>query len=298
MSFGHAEVMRSLLNTTLAIGVVAVPVKVFAATASHDLDLHQYHEPDAGRIRNRKVCEIEDDEVPPEEIVRGFETESGLVIVDDDDLANLPVTSKTIEVTAFVPAEQVDPVYYEKSYFLAPSGPAKPFILVREALAESGRVALARFTMRQRASMATIRPYEGTLVLDTLSWADEVRIPQLDLPSEIVEAELELAGMLIDARSGDWDPGKYTVDEYQEALVALIDAKAHGRKAPKAPKEREASVTSIMDALEQSLAQTGAKPSAPKKAARKRAAKKAAPKRAARKATAKQTTAKAARKRS
>ncbi|MEU5874099.1 Ku protein [Glycomyces sp. NPDC047369] len=293
--------MRSILNTTLSIGVVNVPVKVFSATASHDLVLHQYHEADAGRIRYEKVCEIEDQPVPAEEIVKGIETETGLVVLEDADFDRLPVTSKIIEVLAFVPAEQIDPVYYEKSYYLGPGdGGPKPFILIREALAEAGRVALARFTMRQRASLAAIRPYQGTLVLDTLVWADEVRIPEIEAPGEVVEAELEMAAMLIDARSGDWDPGKYTVDDYQEALAELIEAKQAGRAAPKARKERTATVTSLLDALEKSVAQTGAKPPSPKKAARKRAAKKSTAKRTARTTTAaaasrkKTTTAKAA----
>lgn len=289
--------MRSILNTSLSIGMVSIPVKVYSATSSHDLALHQFHEADAGRIRYRKVCEIDDDPVPDEEIIKGVETETGLAVVDDDDLAGLPVTSKIIEVAAFVPAEQVDPVYYEKSYYLGPGdGGSKSFALLREAMAQAGRVALAQFTMRQRQSLATIRPYEDTLVLDTLAWADEVRIPDLKLPDTIVEAELEMAKMLIDASSGDWDPEPYT-DAYQQALAELIDAKAHGRKAPAPAKERKATVTSIMDALEQSLAQAGKQPPPPKKAARKRAAKKTAAKRNARKATAGQSTAKAARKR-
>jgi DNA end-binding protein Ku len=289
--------MRSILNTVLEVGLVTIPVKVFAATASHDRNLHQYHRTDAGRIRYERICEVEDAEVPTEEIRKGYERPSGdLVLLEDTDFEQLPVTSKLIETLKFVPAEQIDPIYYVKSYYLgAGKDGAKPYMVLRDALAESGLVALVTFTMRERESLATIRPLGDVLVLETMLWADEVRVPEADLPKDAVdESELALAQILIDAKTGEWNPEQYS-DEYQAALDELIEAKAAGREAPKAPKTRRPKVTSIMDALERSVAEIDPdKLPAPKKAARKSAKK--ATKRAPRKTAAKKT-AKAAAKR-
>jgi DNA end-binding protein Ku len=291
MSLSHdgAMAMRSILNTVLEVGLVTIPVKVFAATASHDRNLHQYHRTDAGRIRYERICEAEDAEVPTEEIRKGYERPNGdLVLLEDADFEQLPVTSKRIETLKFVPAEQIDPIYYVRSYYLgAGDDGAKPYMVLRDALAESGLVALVTFTMRERESLATIRPLGDVLVLETMLWADEVRVPEADLPDAIEESELALAQILIDAKTGDWNPEQYS-DEYQRALDELIEAKAHGREAPKAPKTRRPKVTSIMDALQRSVAEIDPdKLPKAKKAARK-TAKKAA-KRAPRTTAAKKT---------
>ena len=287
--------MRSILNTTLTFGMVRIPVKLYAATSSHDLALHQFHEPDAGRIRYEKVCELDDEPVPAREIVKGWETDDGeLVVLGDEDLANLPVASaKQIEVLRFVPDEQIDPIYYERSYYLGPgSGGAEPYIMLRDALLDRGKTAIVTLTIRQRESLAALRPRDGVLVLNTMLWADEITPPETaGLGGEAEQAELEMAHLLIDARSGDWDPEKYA-DEYQAALLELIDAKAEGRPAPKAAPAPKAKVINLLDALQRSVEEAAPDrlpPKTARKAAKKKAAKKTTRKTAAKKSAAKKT---------
>jgi DNA end-binding protein Ku len=299
VSLSHDEgmAMRSILNTVLEVGLVTVPVKVFAATSSHDRNLHQYHQEDGGRIRYEKICDVEEAPVPADEIRRGHERSDGnLVLLEKADFEELPVSSKLIETLKFVPPEQVDPIYFEKSYYLGPGKDGtKPYIVLRDALAESGLVALVAFTMRERECLATIRPHGDVLVLETMLWADEVRVPEADLPKDAVDAsELALAQILIDAKTGDWHPEEYS-DEYQKALDELIEAKAEGREAPKAKRERRPKVTSIMDALERSVAEIDPDKLPKPPATARKSAKKAA-KRTPRKTAAKKT-AKAAAKR-
>jgi DNA end-binding protein Ku len=287
MNVGHDGCMRSILNTEISFGLVRVPVRVFAATASHDRPMHQYHANDAGRIRYERICEVEDAPVPNEEIARGVEDRDGnIVFIDDEELEALPVSSRVIEVQQFVPGAQIDPIFYEKSYYLG-LGPkqaaAESYIVLRDSLAQSGLVALATVTMRQRESLAAIRPHGDVLVMETMLWADEVRLPELDVAPAIKQGERELAALLIDAQTGDWHPEEYD-DNYQAALDALIEAKAEGREAPRAPKERRPKVADLMEALQRSVAEVDPdRLPAPKKAARKSAKK--ASKRAPRKAS-------------
>ena len=295
--------MPALWNGVIAFGLVSIPVNLRAATSSHDLSLHQYHATDGGRIRYQKVCEIDDEPVPPEEIVKGTETDGGkLVLLDDDDLADLPVSSsKMIEVLEFVPGEQIDPIHYERSYYAEPSkAGAKPYVLLREALLDSGKIAIVKVTLRLRESLAVLRPRDDLLIVHTMMWPDEIRRPEIGgLDAESRKAELQMAGTLIDSMSGEFEPEEYS-DAYQEALLATIEAKQHGRSVAK-PKKAEpmAEVIDLRDALERSVeaAKRPAKPTA-KKTATKAAKKAAARKQAAKKTAArKQPAKKAARKR-
>jgi DNA end-binding protein Ku len=285
MISGHDCCMRSILNTEISFGLVRVPVKVFAATSSHDRPMHQYHAQDAGRIRYERICEVEDAPVPTEEISKGVEDRDGnIVFIDDEELEALPASSRVIEVQQFVPGEQIDPIFYEKSYYLGPNQAAESYIVLRDSLAQSGLVALATVTMRQRESLAAIRSHGDVLVMETMLWADEVRLPDLDVAPTIKQGERDLAALLIDAQTGDWHPEEYA-DDYQAALDALIEAKAEGREAPKAAKEHRPRVADLMEALQRSVAEVDPdRLPAPKKAARK-SAKKAA-KRTPRKASA------------
>lgn len=287
-----------MLNTTIEMGLVRIPVKVYAATGSHDRTMRQFHAQDAGRIRYEKVCELDDEPVDADDIRKGIEDRDGnVVLLEDQDLASLPVrSSKHVDVLAFVAEDRIDPIYYDKAYYLGPGAEGvDPFLLLRDALLEKGLAALVTITLRQRESLAVIRPYGQVLVLDRLLWADEVRLPDADLPKDAVDAsELELAQLLINAKTGDWDPTQYA-DEYQKALDELIEAKHEGRPAPKGKPQAPAKVTNIMDALQKSLeqAEPGRKPPS---TARKASAKKAA-KKATRKAPAKKTAKASARKR-
>jgi DNA end-binding protein Ku len=257
MNVGHDGCMRSILNTEISFGLVRVPVRVFAATASHDRPMHQYHAKDAGRIRYERICEVEDAPVPNEEISRGVEDRDGnIVFINDEELDALPVSSRVIEVQQFVPGAQIDPIFYEKSYYLGlgPNQAAESYIVLRDSLAQSGLVALATVTMRQRESLAAIRSHGDVLVMETMLWADEVRLPELDVAPTIKQGERDLAALLIDAQTGDWHPEEYA-DDYQAALDALIEAKAEGREAPRAPKEPRPNVADLMEALQRSVAE-------------------------------------------
>jgi DNA end-binding protein Ku len=290
MNLSHDGLMRSILNTVVEFGLVQVPVKVYAATGSHDRAMRQYHADDGGRIRYEKVCELDNNPIDADDIRKGVEDRDGnVVLLEDTDLDTLPVpSSKVVEVLAFVAEDQIDPIYYDRSYYLGPGAEGTaPYLVLRDAMAEKGLAALATITLRQRESLAVIRPDGEVLVLERLLWADEVRPSEVTgLDAKVDKAELEMAHLLINARTGEWDPSQYS-DEYQKALDELVDAKHEGRPAPKGKPKPQAKVTNILEALQKSLEQAdpGRKPPA---TARKQAAKKPA-KKAARKTAAKKT---------
>lgn len=281
--------MPAIWKGAIAFGLVSIPVSLRAATGSHDLSLHQYHVSDGGRIRYQKICELEDEAVEPEEIAKGVETEDGeVVLIDEDDLEDLPVSSsQTIEVERFVDAEQIDPIHYQKSYYAEPGKAAsKPYALLRQALLDSGKIAIVKVTLRRRESLAALMPRDEVLVLHTMLWPDEIRRPDLSgLDGEAREQELEMAATLIDSMTGDFRPDDYS-DDYQEALRDLVEAKrqGRGRKAEPSKEEPKAEVINLMDALERSVAAKQGKRKSAKKSAKK-TAKKTARKKAAKRAT-------------
>ncbi|MCH7231372.1 Ku protein [Glycomyces sp. L485] len=285
--------MPAIWKGSIAFGLVSIPVSLRSATSSHDISMHQYHAADGGRIRYQKICELDDEAVEPEGIVKGVEAEDGeVVLLDEDDLEDLPVSSsKTIEVVQFVSGEQIDPIHYEKSYYVEPGkAAAKPYSLLHEALLDSGKIAIVKVTLRRRESLAALRPRDEVLVLHTMLWPDEIRRPEVgDLGGEARQQELDMAGTLIDTMTGDFRPEEYS-DTYQEALQDLIVAKKDGRtEVAKSSKEKpKANVINLMDALKQSVeAKEGKRRPAKKAATRKKTAKKAtARKKAAKKATA------------
>ncbi|WP_460542590.1 non-homologous end joining protein Ku [Glycomyces halotolerans] len=295
--------MAAVWKGVIAFGLVSIPVSLRAATGSHDLSLHQYHAADSGRIRYRKICELDEEPVEPEEIVKGVEDdETGeVILLDDDDLEDLPVSSsKTIEVVQFVDGEQIDPVHYEKSYYAEPGkGAAKPYLLLREALLDSGKIAIVRVTLRRRESLAALRPRDEVLMLHTMLWPDEIRKPEVSgLEGEARRQELEMAGTLIDTMSGDWHPEDYS-DTYQEALEELIEAKKEGRtEVVKVSKEEpKAKVIDLVDALKQSVEAREGKRRPAKKAAKKTTTRKKTAKKAEKKSSKKAAKKSTARKR-
>ncbi|MDA1364359.1 Ku protein [Glycomyces algeriensis] len=292
--------MPAIWTGVIAFGLVSIPVSLRSATSSHDVSMHQYHASDGGRIRYQKVCELDDEVVPPEDIVKGVDHESGeTVLIADDELDDLPVSSsKTIEVVQFVSGDQIDPIHYERSYYADPGkAAAKPYVLLREALLDSGKIAIVKVALRRRESLAALRPRDDVLVLHTMLWPDEIRRPEVGgLEGEARKQELEMAATLIDTMTGDFDPEEYE-DAYQEALRALIDAKARGRKTPSKSKKEapKAKVINLMDALQKSVeAKEGGR--RPAKKAAKKTAKKTAKKAAKKSAPRKQTAKKAAKK--
>ncbi len=251
--------MRSIWNGVISFGLVTIPVKLYSATEEKDVSFHQVHVKDGGRVRMRRVCSIDGEEVPYSDIAKGYELPSGeVVMLTDEDLADLPLsTSRTIDVLQFVPLEEVDPIYFSRSYYLEPEEPAtKAYVLLREALERSGRVALVKIALRRRESLATLRVRDGVLVLEMMLWPDEIRKPDFEFLGEKTEPrkqELEMANSLIDALAGDFDPTEYG-DSYREALQALIDAKVEGRELVTPPEAAEkGTVVDLMAALQQSV---------------------------------------------
>ncbi|GAB2774214.1 non-homologous end joining protein Ku [Streptomyces daliensis] len=255
--------MRSIWKGSISFGLVTIPIKVVSATENHSVSFHQLHVTDGGRIRYRKVCELEGEEVPREEIGKGFETDDGTTVqLTDEDLAALPLpTAKTVEILGFVPAEDIDPIQLDRSYYLAVDGQggAKPYALLREALKRSGRVAVAKLAMRGRESLGMLRVYEDVLALHTMLWPDEIRRVSGVAPEGNVtvrDAELDLADTLMDTLGDlDWDE---LHDEYREAVERLVEAKAEGGDAAVAAEKAPASsgkgnVVDLMSVLESSV---------------------------------------------
>ena len=236
--------MRSIWKGAISFGLVTIPVKLYSATEERDVSFHQVHREDGGRIKYKRVCTIDGEEVSYGDIAKGYDLGGGeMVVLTDDDLAGLPLTtSRTIDVLQFVPLEQVDPIYFAKSYYLEPDRTGtKPYALLRDALEESGRVALVKVALRQRETLATLRVRDGVFVLETMLWPDEVRKPDFGFLDEDVSVrpqELAMAGSLIETLAGDFDPSQYT-DGYREALQAVIDAKVAGREvvSPSEPED-------------------------------------------------------------
>ena len=245
--------MRAIWKGAVSFGLVSIGVKLYAATEEKDIRFHQVHRTDGGRIRYRRVCSVCGEEVSYDDIAKGYDLGGGeMVVLTDEDFADLPLsTSRAIDVLEFVPAEQVDPILYNKAYYLEPEEVStKPYILLRDALAESDRVAVVKVALRQREQLATLRVRDGVLVLNTMLWPDEVREPQFDFLDEDIKVrpqELSMASSLIESMAGDFKPEEFT-DEYREALQKVIDAKVSGQEVVAQP-EVEAKPTGAIDLM-------------------------------------------------
>ncbi|HEX5772255.1 MAG TPA: Ku protein, partial [Nocardioidaceae bacterium] len=197
--------MRAIWKGAVSFGLVSVPVKLYAATENHDISFRQVHAKDGGRVKYKRVCSIDGDEVEYADIAKGYETDDGqMVILDDDDLAELPsASSREISVEKFVPSDQIDPILFEKSYYLEPDkSAAKPYALLREAIREADRMAVVTVSLRNRMSTAVLRVRDDVLVLQTMMWPDEVRKPDFGTLGATEDAakpqELKMARMLVD----------------------------------------------------------------------------------------------------
>ncbi|BBY02410.1 non-homologous end joining protein Ku [Mycobacterium seoulense] len=301
---GILTYMRSIWKGSIAFGLVNVPVKVYSATQDHDIKFHQVHAKDNGRIRYQRVCEVDGEVVEYRDIARAFESDDGqMVIITDDDIATLPEErSREIEVLEFVPAEEVDPMLFDRSYFLEPdSKSSKSYVLLAKTLAETDRMAIVHFTLRNKTRLAALRVKDfgkrDVMMVHTLLWPDEIRdpdFPVLDKEVEIKPAELKMAGQVVESMAEDFNPDRYH-DTYQEQLQELIDAKLEGGEAfttEEQPKELDETedVSDLLAKLEASVkARSGdGKAPAKKAPAKKTAAKKTTAKKApAKKAPAK-----------
>jgi DNA end-binding protein Ku len=252
--------MRAIWKGAVSFGLVSIAVKLFAATEEKNIRFHQVHREDGGRIKYERHCAICGVEVSYDEIAKGYDIGGGeMVILDDEDFADLPLsTSRAIDVLEFVPAEQVDPILYAKAYYLEPENTAtKPYVLLRDALTGSEKVAIVKVALRQREQLATLRVRDGVLVLNTMLWPDEIRAPDFKFLDESISVrppELAMATSLIESMAADFDPDMYG-DDYREALQAVIDAKISGQEvvAPVAEVSKPTAAVDLMAALKASV---------------------------------------------
>jgi DNA end-binding protein Ku len=255
--------MRAMWSGAVSFGLVSVPVKLYSATTNHDVRFHQVHAADGGRIKYKRTCAIDGEEVEYADIVKGYETEDGeLITLDDEDLDSLPVaTGHEIDVVEFVPADQIDPLLFDKSYYLEPEAKAaKPYALLREALVQTDRMAVVRVALRQRETLALLRVRDKAIVLQTMLWPDEVREPDFDVLDADVDLrpqELTMASSLVESLGADFDPSDFH-DEYRDAVVEMIERKrttGETRPAPVAEKREEGpdSMTDLLSALQASV---------------------------------------------
>ncbi len=258
--------MQSIWKGAISFGLVSIPVRLYSATEERDISFRQVHRDDGGRIRYKRVCSVDGEEVAYSDIAKGYELPDGEVIVlDDEDFANLPISSsRAVDVLSFVPAEQVDAVQMGKAYFCDPTGAdVKPYVLLRNSLEQADKVAIVKVALRQRERLAMLRPRDGVLVMQTLLWPDEVREARfgfLDQDVEVRQQELAMAESYISALSADFDPSEFS-DDYREALEEVIEAKSAGREV-KAPAEKSPSsgqVVDLMEALRRSVEEAKSK---------------------------------------
>ncbi|MBI1378380.1 MAG: Ku protein [Frankiales bacterium] len=300
--------MRAMWKGSVAFGLVNVPIKLYAATEDHDVRFHQVHAADGGRIKMVRTCSIDGQPVEYKDLAKGYETDSGqLVVMDEADFEGLPVPGvREIEVLEFVPSDQVDPLLFDRSYYLEPESKAlKPYVLLREALEQTDRTAIVRVVLRNKSQLAALRVRGDVLVMQTMLWPDEVRAADfgvLEGDVEIREQELAMAASLVDSLASDFDPAQYK-DDYREALLKVIEAKVAGGEGVTAPEPAsdgdtgDGLVVDLMAALRESVERTKAsraeaQESAPAKPApRKRAASSSkAPAGSARKSTSKKAS--------
>lgn len=281
--------MRSIWKGAVSFGLVTIGVKMYTATEERDISFHQVRRTDGSRIRYKRIAEADGEEVAYSDIAKGFTLPGGeTVILTDEDFADLPLpTAHVVDVLQFVPLDQVDPIYFARSYYLEPEKTAvKPYTLLREALEESGMVGLVKVAIRSREQLATLRVRDGVIVMETMIWPDEVREPSFSFLDEEVDLrpqERQMAKSLVESMAGDFDPDQYS-DEYRAALQQVIDAKVEGREivATTAEQPDTGTVVDLMAALRASVeaakrSRGEAEAGAPHKAAAKAAPAKPAP---------------------
>lgn len=256
--------MHTIWKGSISFGLVNIPIKLHSATEDKDIKLRTLHKKCHSPIKYEKTCPVCDEEVKQEEIVRAYEyTKGKYVILEDEDLEKLKKNNeeKAVEIMDFVKMEDIDPIYYDRSYYMSPSeGGGKAYSLLRKALQESEKVGLAKIMIRSKEQLAILRVYENSLVMETIHFPDEVRsaadVPNVPADDKVTEKELETAIMLIDQLTTTFDPEKYT-DDYRTALLELIESKRTGQEivTPK-EKEQKSNVTDLMAALQASIDKT------------------------------------------
>ena len=254
---------RAMWKGAISFGLVSIPVAVFPATEEKSLKFNQLHDEDMGRIRYQRVCEVDGEVVPFEHIVKGYEVDKGqYVVLTDQDFDAVPVESnRLIDIVQFVDAEDIDPIYYKKTYYLVPDETGvKAYTLLREAMSDSSKVGIAKVSFRDREHLAALRFKDEVFVLETMFWPDEIRAAEFE---EIEKAErskprlqeIQMAKTLIDNLTDDFKPQEFT-DAYREALLSIVEAKAEGKEVEAAPEPEPTKVVDLMEALKASVEAT------------------------------------------
>ena len=252
---------RAIWNGAISFGLVNVPVKLYSSTDVKDVHFHQLQKGTGKRVHNKRVAEGSDEEVAYEDIEKGFELDSGdYVVITADELdAAAPTKTRTIDIEDFVDLAEIDPMYFDKTYYLGPAGDAgvaKPYELLRRTMEDAGRIAIGRFVMRSKEYLAAIRPARGVLVLETMYFPDEIREPDVigERPSgvRLNAREREMAQSLLDSLTSEWDPARYH-DSYREQLLDVIKAKSKGETISVEEPEKVDNVVDLMAALEASV---------------------------------------------
>jgi DNA end-binding protein Ku len=274
----------------ISFGLVTIPVAVYPATEEKTLRFNQLHDEDGGRIRQKRVCSVDGEEVPYEHIVKGYEYEKDrYVVLTDEDFDKVPVeSSRAIDIQQFVDLEEIDPMLYKKSYYLIPEETgAKAYALLREAMNEENKVGIAKVSFRDKEHLAALRFSDDAFVLETMYWPDEIREAEfgdVDVDLKVRANELEMAKSLIASLTAEWNPEEFT-DEYREGLLAIVEAKIEGKEIEVVEAEPTAKVVDLMEALKASVAAAKKQVDEPEAEAPK-------PKAPAKKATAAKSTAK------
>ena len=264
--------MRSIWKGAITFGLVNVPVKVYSATEDHDISLHQVHDADGGRIRYQRVCEIDGKVVEYAHIDKAYDDGERTVIITPEDLASLPAEkSREIDVVEFVPSDQIDPIRFDRSYYLEPDSKSpRSYVLMRKVLEDTERVAIVQYTLRQKTRLGVLRVHGKVLLLQSLLWDDEVReatFPSLDADVRIQKREIDMATSLVQSFESDFEPAQYT-DDYQTQLKQLVDAKlAQGESVDtdatfgktEEDEDGDGEVIDLMEALKRSVEANRAK---------------------------------------
>lgn len=254
--------MHTIWKGSISFGLVNIPINLFAATENKDISFRSIHKECNSPIKYEKVCPVCDREVKNDEIIKGYEYEPGkYVVISNDELKEIaPESNKTIEIIDFVKLEEIDPIYFEKSYFLGPQDNGhKSYLLLKQAMEDTGKIGIAKITIRSKESLAIVRVYEKGLLLETVFYPDEVRnvgqVPGLDYEYHLDEKELEMATQLIEQLTTEFKPEKYTND-YRTALMELIESKVTGEEFTVPKEAPKTNVVDLMAALQASIDQT------------------------------------------
>jgi DNA end-binding protein Ku len=250
---------RAMWKGAISFGLVTIPVSVYPATEEKTLRFNQLHADDGGRIRMKRTCSIDGEEIDYDQIVKGYEYEKDrYVVLTDEDFDKIPVeSSRAIDIVQFVDLDDIDPMLFKKSYYLAPEETgAKAYSLLREAMSQDNRVGIAKVSFRDKEHLAALRFKDDAFVLETMFWPDEIRMADfggVDVDQKVRDQELQMARQLIENLTSEWNPEEYT-DEYREALVKIVEAKINGEEIEVVQPEPTAKVVDLMEALKASVA--------------------------------------------